>query len=140
MDDLNPYLPDFEEIIRKPSGMVRNYGIIQNIRHISDFNISFSASPIPSPESHLTPEKVYLHKYNTSNPSGKYIQDSLLITSDGIRDKLNHLGRHLPYYRPQVAVVYVDHGQSDWLKIFENTSGSSRFHQFIYSLGDQISI
>ena len=44
----------------------------------------------------------------------------------------------MPYYRPQVAVVYVDQGQSDWLKIFENTLGSIRYDKFITSLGDQI--
>ena len=66
--------------------------------------------------------------------------DSLLITADGIGDTLNHLDRLLPYYRPQIAVVYVDHGQSDWLKIFDNAAGSARFHQFVTSLGEQTSL
>lgn len=140
LDEFNPYLPDFEEIIRKPSGMVRNYGIIHNIRHnISNYNISVNPSTL-QPDNHLTPDKIYLYKYDTSDPCGRSISDSLLITADGIQDTLNHLDRLLPYYRPQIAVVYVNHGQSDWLDIFENSSGSARFHQFVTSLGDQISL
>ena len=83
---------------------------------------------------------MYLYKYDTSDPCGRTTSESLPIVADGIADQLRHLDRLLPYYRPQIAVVFVGPGQHDWADIFRNDSGSARFRQFATSLGDKVCI
>ena len=58
--NFNPLLPDYEEVIRKPSGMVRIYGILQNARYKGS-------------DCTWTPEKVYLYKYDSGDPCGRSI-------------------------------------------------------------------
>jgi len=110
----------FMEVIRKPAGMIRKYASIEGF-----------ANEV------LTPECAYLWLYDNGYPRGRNPEDSLPVRATQ-PDLLEQIDEHMPFSKVQVALVFVAPGQSSWVDIFDNSSGSVRYTEFLEQLGEKV--
>jgi len=108
------------EVIRKPAGMIRKYASIEGF-----------ANEV------LTPECAYLWLYDNGYPRGRNPEDSLPVRATQ-PDLLEQIDEHMPFSKVQVALVFVAPGQSSWVDIFDNSSGSVRYTEFLEQLGEKV--